>query len=160
MSPTRRPGRGRPAHGRILVTGGLRGPGITPEWRTVILRFTVNGQLDPSWSGDGRVVRSVVAGYEDLHAMGLADDGTVVVAGEGEGRLLLERYLADGTPDNSFAGDGVQVTNLPGGVEWITSLVRQADGKVVVAGGNGRRRRSELRRPLPDRRHPRQRLQR
>ncbi len=121
--------------GRILTTSGLRGPGTTPEWRTVILRFTVSGQLDPSWSGDGRVVRSVVAGYEDLHAMGLAADGTVVVAGEGEGRLLLERYLADGTPDNSFAGDGVQVTNLPGAVEWISSLVRQADGKVVVAGG-------------------------
>ncbi len=121
--------------GRILTTSGLRGPGATPEWRTVILRFTVNGQLDPSWSGDGRVVRSVVAGYEDLHAIGLADDGTVVVAGEGEGRLLLQRYLANGAPDNSFSGDGVQVTNLPGAVEWITSLVRQADGKVVVAGG-------------------------
>jgi len=121
--------------GRILTTSGLRGPGIQPEWRTVILRFTVNGQLDPSWSGDGRVVRSVVAGFEDLHAMGLGDDGTVVVAGEGEGGvLLLQRYLADGTPDPSFAGDGVQVTNLPGAAEVITSLARQADGKVVVAG--------------------------
>lgn len=121
--------------GRILVTSGLRGPGTPPEWRTSILRFTVNGQLDPTWSGDGRVVRSVIAGFEDLHAMGLADDGTVLVAGEGAGRLLLQRYLADGTPDDTFAGDGVQVTNLPGGAEWITSLARQADGKVVVAGG-------------------------
>jgi uncharacterized delta-60 repeat protein len=120
--------------GRILTTSGLRGPGSQPEWRSVVLRFTVNGQLDPSWSGDGRVVRNVVAGYEDLFALGLADDGTVIVAGEGEGRLLLERYLANGTPDDTFAGDGVQVTNLPGAAEWINSLALQADGKVVVAG--------------------------
>jgi uncharacterized delta-60 repeat protein len=121
--------------GRIVAVGLLEGPLSAPAgFRSVVLRFTTTGQLDPTWSGDGRVVRNVANGYEDLLGVVVVEDGSVVAAGEATDRVAVHRYLDDGSVDPSFDGDGVRIVNLPGATEWVGDVALDDAGRIVVAG--------------------------
>ena len=47
---------------------------------------------------------------------------------------MLARFNADGTPDNSFDGDGILTTKVGISSEGAVAAALQADGKIVVAG--------------------------
>jgi len=74
---------------------------------------------------------------DNAQALLVQSDGKIVVAGNsGWGgnaysNVALARYLADGTLDSSFDGDGKVTTRVPGN---IMSAALQADGKIIVAG--------------------------
>jgi uncharacterized delta-60 repeat protein len=100
------------------------------------------GDLDTSFSGDGIVLTDLGAS-DSARAIVLQPDGKLVVAGafmvfdpEGIGEtsdFALVRYHANGTRDLSFGDDGIVRTEL-GGQDLAFALVRQPDGKLVVAG--------------------------
>ena len=101
------------------------------------------GDLDPSFSGDGKVTTDfdfgLSFGFSSLaYAVVAQSDGKIVVAGYTEApsafeNFALARYLADGTLDPTF-GDGGKVTTDFGGVDRVHALVRQPNGKIVAAG--------------------------
>ena len=94
-----------------------------------------DGDLDPSFSGDGRVVSDFGA---DERAEGVAvqPDGRVVVAGTGcGGDFLVARYDAAGAPDTTFDGDGrVCVDVGAGSADRGVDVLVLPDGRLVVAG--------------------------
>lgn len=100
----------------------------------------VTGQLDPSFGGDGMVTTRVVPFYDNgAHAVAVQSDGRVVTAGFAGFRIGVVRYLADGSLDPSFGGDGTVETALSGAygsgdTSVANAVAIQPDGRIVVAG--------------------------
>jgi uncharacterized delta-60 repeat protein len=108
-------------------------------------RYTVNGALDNTFSGDGKVTIGLggLGGYDDV-SFGLAQqaDGKLVLAGYSYRGIIqldydfaLARLNSDGTLDSSFDGDG-KVTSDFGGDEVGSAVFIQPDSKIVVVGDN------------------------
>jgi uncharacterized delta-60 repeat protein len=80
------------------------------------------------------------AGYSDLGASLIQQaDGKLLLAGiaieGGYDNFALARYNADGTLDTTFGGgDGKLTTDFAGSYDYGTSLIQQADGKLLLAG--------------------------
>ncbi|MFF8861847.1 calcium-binding protein [Streptomyces sp. NPDC015139] len=93
------------------------------------------GDLDPSFSGDGRVLTDL-GGLDQANDVALQSDGRIVSVGSHDGDFALTRHLPDGTPDTGFGADGTVTTPL--GPEGLDDQARgvavQPDGKIVVVG--------------------------
>jgi uncharacterized delta-60 repeat protein len=93
------------------------------------------GSLDPSFSGDGKVVTPFPNGRDNAEDVAVQADGKVVVAGSSGSDFALARYNTDGSLDATFGTGGRVHTNFPldrGG--FASALVIQPDGKIVLAG--------------------------
>lgn len=106
------------------------------------------GALDPTFSGDGKVLTSFA---DDDHANDVAvqSDGKIVSVGASadystlESDFALARHNADGTPDTSFGGDGTVTTainNMNPDFQWseANAVALQPDGKIVTVGSSWR----------------------
>ena len=113
--------------GKIVATGD-----------GALARYSVNGELDLSFGSKGKVAIPFAARDVAIHS-----DGRIVVVGsqQSTGFMAVARFLANGQIDPTFDGDGLATTDLgPGGGVTgavTSSLVIQADGKIVVAGSGG-----------------------
>ena len=121
--------------GRLVVGGRAGGGGGE---RMALARYTEDGVLDPTFSGDGKLTRDTGPGYEDGAAVAVQDDGSIVLAGEAAGqRLGLFRFTATGGADSTFDGDGMRIDDRPNGPEWLSDIRLQEDGKIVFSGTQG-----------------------
>jgi uncharacterized delta-60 repeat protein len=117
-----------------IVVAGQGGTGIN------VLRLNPDGTLDATFDGDGVTVVPEPNGYNLAEALALQPDGKIVVGGyssDTNGQnfdLELIRLNADGSPDTTFDGDGVLVTDLGTDLEEIMSLALQPDGKILASG--------------------------
>jgi uncharacterized delta-60 repeat protein len=120
-----------------IVVGGEATVGGDDDF--AIVRFLSNGDLDTSFSSDGKL--NIGFGGEDhCFDMALQNDGNLVVVGDSYEFLDLDfaiaRIRANGTLDTSFDGDGLVTTGF-GDHERARSVAVQSDGKIVVAGATG-----------------------
>ena len=87
--------------GKIVVAGGSNGA-------FALARYLPNGTLDPTFSGDGKVLTDF-GGVANALAI-QPNNGRLVVAGwstaRGNTDFALARYLPNGTLDATFGGDG------------------------------------------------------
>ncbi len=95
------------------------------------------GDLDPSFSRDGRVLTDI-GGDDKATAIAIQPDGNIVVAGfssppGGTRRFALVRYEPNGERDPSFGSDGIVTTRF-GDESVAQALAIQPDGRIVVAG--------------------------
>jgi uncharacterized delta-60 repeat protein len=104
-----------------------------------LARFNVNGTLDATFGGDGRITLDL--GGDDEYASGLIQQpgGKLVIAGAtnatGSERLFLARFNFDGTLDTSFGGGGSTLVDYGGGLHCrAEDLAQQSDGKLVAVG--------------------------
>ncbi len=119
-----------PADGDLIAVGN------TPSFprKVVFARYAANGTADTSvGGGTGRVVTAVpgfaYAGY-------VRADGTIMIGGSGLNlsgfdAFLLARFLANGTPDPAFDGDGFLISSQGAA---IRGMFEEPDGDVVVGG--------------------------
>lgn len=140
------------ADDKAIVVGLVRtangpNPGEGPGYGVV--RFTQGGELDPTFSGDGRV-RTVVGNGGSARTAEVQPDGRILVAGGADGngaetpylpRFGLVRYTSDGVLDDTFGEGGIETTEVggnPPGSTGVTAnvndLVVLGDGKIVAAG--------------------------
>lgn len=111
-----------------IVAGGLCSPD-----RFVVVRYETDGDLDPTFGGDG-IVGDVVGEIRDV---AIQSDGKILAAGETPGGdFAIARYESDGDLDGSFSEDGVVTTDLAG-MDRIFAVTVQPDGRIVAAGGTG-----------------------
>ncbi|MER7197849.1 calcium-binding protein [Streptomyces sp. CB01635] len=106
------------------------------------------GALDPTFSGDGRVLTSFAD--DDLaNDVAVQPDGKIVSVGASadyavfESDFALARHNADGTLDTSFGGDGTVATainNMNPDFQWSEAhaVALQPDGKIVAVGSSWR----------------------
>ncbi len=122
--------------GRIVAAGvsGDHGFFLGPPKRAAIavVRLTPDGELDPSFSGDGRATVELGAPASTAGVAITAGDG-IVVGASGGGDMHALRLLADGVPDTSFAGDGIATANL-GADEQTAALALRPDGGLYLGG--------------------------
>src|SRR4030095_16356280 len=94
------------------------------------------GDLDASF-GTGGWATTPLADPGSIFALALQPDGKIVAAGQAPlgTRIVLARYLPDGTPDPGVGSSGV-VQTLPAGRSsgGAFGVVLQPDGRIVVAG--------------------------
>lgn len=126
--------------GKIIAVGRtfVNGSG----YRAAILRYSVTGVLDPSFSGDGIQVDDHGTGDDDTYyGVGVQDDGRIVVAGVAKGSteydVLVARYTSAGALDATFSGDGRLLLDIGGVDNRASAMLLQPDGKIVVAGTQG-----------------------
>ena len=104
------------------------------------ISYSQVGTLDMGFSSDGKVTTAVGSGFEEATAMAIQSDGKLVVVGYslngGNYDFSIVRYLANGTLDNTFDGDGKVITPVGAGSanDQARAVVIQSDGKIVVAG--------------------------
>ncbi len=122
--------------GKIVVSGKPFGnsPGFD---QTDVARFLPNGEFDDSFGSGGKVK---LAGQDGGSGLAVQADGKLVLVGSvvqstspASARFVVQRLLANGSPDASFGTAGkVDVALVRNATAAAVAL--QADGKIVVVG--------------------------
>jgi len=103
-----------------------------------LARYNPDGSLDPTFSGDGKVITDFVGYADRAHAVAVEPNGKIVVAGSaasddtGNDDFALARYDPDGSLDPTFGDDGKVVTHF--GYSSAFDVAVQKDEKLVAAG--------------------------
>jgi uncharacterized delta-60 repeat protein len=119
--------------GKIVVAGSA---GEYYSSNFALARFNTDGTLDPTFSGDGKLLTDFGDTSSSARSVVIQSDGKIVVAGNtgtDHPDFALARYNNDGTLDKTFSGDG-KVTSDFGFDDQLNSITLQDDGKIVVAG--------------------------
>jgi uncharacterized delta-60 repeat protein len=120
------------ADGKLMVLGDKSGPEF------VLARFLSTGPIDVGFTTDGFEEYDWGGPeYPFMDVMEIQSDGKLVLGGTISNGvnydMLVARYNANGTIDNTFHGDGKQTTHI-GGHEDVFDLAIQPDGMIVAAG--------------------------
>jgi uncharacterized delta-60 repeat protein len=116
--------------GRILLLDGGSG-GV--DNANVIVRLTLNGQLDSSFGGgDGYVWAGGFSSFNYVDALAVQSDNKIVLVINDEGYAEMARLNENGTDDASYTHTGLSWSNQE--YEHLYDAVTQPDGKVVVVG--------------------------
>jgi uncharacterized delta-60 repeat protein len=96
--------------GKIVVAGG--------DNRSILVRYTTNGQLDSEFDGDGIAASSEAGlGYSTVK---IQTDGKIIAVGSS-----IVRYMPNGSLDMTFDGDGILARP-------VNTFTIQADGKIIA----------------------------
>jgi uncharacterized delta-60 repeat protein len=124
--------------GKIVVAGYAT---VGPAAQIGLVRYNVDGSLDKSFNGTGKVITAVGDGDCKAEGLALQSDGKIVVAGysfkpSGKDRaeFTVLRYNPDGTLDSGFGESGKVTSEIGGSSDSAKSVALQDDGKIVVAG--------------------------
>lgn len=125
------------SNGKIVVAGNKCSNDICDM---ALARYNANGKLDITFSGDGKQITDF--GGNDNRTYGgivLTPNDKILLTGymmKGtDYNFAVYRYNPNGTPDTTFSADGkVSVGFGAGKQSFGEDLVRQSDGKIVVAG--------------------------
>jgi uncharacterized delta-60 repeat protein len=127
------------ADGKVVV-GGLAT--VAGEEVFALVRYAADGTPDPTFDGDGIVLKDVVSagGPELLEDLIVQPDGKIVAVGYAGAtlqttRFTMVRFDAAGAPDAAFGTGGTVLTPFPQqAYSSATRVALQPDGKIVVAG--------------------------
>jgi uncharacterized delta-60 repeat protein len=102
------------------------------------ITFAFPGELDMTFSSNGKVNFSVTSGSDVAYAMALQSNGKIVLAGTCDGdaivRFCLARLDSDGSLDLGFGLFGKTSVHITSGTDSARSVAIAPDGKIVVAG--------------------------
>jgi uncharacterized delta-60 repeat protein len=122
--------------GRIVVVGSTSN-GITS--RSAVARYLIDGRLDRSFDGDGRVTIDVSSSAEQLTDVTIQAGGRIVAVGWAEVSLVpvfsAVRFTKDGRLDPGFARDGIARVDVAQGADRARAAATQSDDKIVIVGG-------------------------
>ena len=104
--------------------------------------FTVTTTSDLVDANDGQLSLREALGLADadpttadtIDFAPAVQGGRIVLGGVSSTDVAVVRYLADGTLDTSFSGDGKQIVDISGSSDEAFGLALQADGKIVQVG--------------------------
>jgi uncharacterized delta-60 repeat protein len=127
--------------GGIVAVGRTDAAGFT-QLDFGVVRYGPDGTPKAGFGSAGVVKTDILGGGDQANAVAVQPDGKIVVAGFAtrsgiDSDFALVRYNADGTPDQSFDGDGVVTTDLGTRSDDARAIAIQPDGRIVVAGTAG-----------------------
>src|SRR5205823_305603 len=127
--------------GKIVVAGYAT---VGRASNIALVRYNMDGSLDKSFNGTGKVITAVGDGDCKGEGLALQTDGKIVVAGysfnpSGKNRaeFTVLRYNPDGTLDSGFGESGKVTSEIGRTSDTANSVALQSDGKIVVAGYAG-----------------------
>jgi len=108
-------------------------------WEVAVVRYSINGDLDSTFSQDGKVTTHVGIFANRAHAISIQNDQKIVVGGytKDETSLsgwhtILLRYDPNGALDTGFNGNGMVLSSLS--VHDVTYGMQLANGRIYVSG--------------------------
>jgi uncharacterized delta-60 repeat protein len=107
------------------------------NYDVAVLRFNVDGLLDTSFDGDGKILKAIGSGDDWAAALAIQTDGKILVGGtsftgENDDFAIL-RFNADGSLDNTFGVGGIVTTKILK-EDRIAGIALQFDGKIIAVG--------------------------
>ena len=125
--------------GKIVVAGHSVAAGGPSD--LVLVRYNVNGSLDITFDGDGKVVTDIGNNSTDSagYSVVIQPDNKIVFAGSsvagGLSDIVVVRYNTNGSLDTTFDGDGKAITDVGNNsTDLAHSVVIQSDYKIIVTG--------------------------
>ena len=127
--------------GRIICAGTGR-PSITDVQSILVVRYQLDGSLDPAFGTGGyTIVEAPFGNTSYAHDVAVAPDGSILVCGfsdtddSGDTEVLVVKLHPDGTLDQTFGSGGLAPqfignTNLDSRARGIAL---QSDGRIVLA---------------------------
>lgn len=125
--------------GKVVVGGGVYD---VPNAPIGIARFTTDGQLDPTFNGNGLVTFALDGQTSTVcQRLAVQADGKIVVIANrtkpDQKDFAVIRFTADGQLDPEWgAGTGIVTTDFEGMPDSVADVAVQFDGKVVVLGSS------------------------
>jgi len=123
--------------GRIVV-GGHAWKGLIddfPPYNFGLIRLKPGGGLDPTFGGDGKVVKDFGPDAA-LNDLALQGNRRIVAAGTMNGEMVVARFRPGGSLDKTFSGDGR--TTIPfGDISRGQAVAIQRHGRIIVGGEAG-----------------------
>lgn len=121
-----------------IITVGYDNPAPS-VWQATIARYRVDGSLDPTFSGDGRLEVNVGDGNDtELEDVAVQPDGKIVVGGlafdQGNYSFLVMRLTATGGFDSGFGGGDGKVVTTIGTSDGIGGIDLMPDGRILAGG--------------------------
>lgn len=118
--------------GKYVVTGNIGAPG-----GFALARYNLNGTLDSSFDGDGKVVTNINSSSQ-AYTLAIQQDGKILAAGAasigGNAEFALARYNANGSLDETFDNDGIATVSFGASNDVVQSISIQPDRRIVIAG--------------------------
>jgi uncharacterized delta-60 repeat protein len=103
-------------------------------------RFNSNGTIDLTFGTNGTAIINTGSGADEAYSVCLDASGRIYIAGliwNGAIRNMgIVRLTSNGTPDNTWDGDGVWYSQTLYG-EYLSDIAIDANGKIVVCGHGG-----------------------
>lgn len=119
--------------GRIVVGGSTDASSAM-----AVARLVTNGNLDASFSGDGKATFDFLWGGDEGWDVALQGDGKILVAGsatiDGDHLFALVRFQTDGTTDSTFGGYGYVTARYARDAFGYALALQPNDLKILVAG--------------------------
>jgi uncharacterized delta-60 repeat protein len=123
--------------GKVIAIGGTT-PSGSGDSRFLLVRFTADGNPDPTFGEGGVVETNFGPGFDVAQGVALAPGGKIVAAGSslenGLYELAVARYNSDGSLDTSFSDDGKRTFGYADRDDTGYDVAVRGDGRVVVAG--------------------------
>jgi uncharacterized delta-60 repeat protein len=115
--------------GKVVLGGQILPENTFTESSMYMLCYEENGQ--PAFLVPGWPINDNVGGFSYIQDVKVGPDGKIYVAADMDNASsLVIRYNLDGTRDNTFGTQGVNIQDFVRG----KSLLFQPDGKVIVSG--------------------------
>jgi uncharacterized delta-60 repeat protein len=107
------------------------------EGPALLMRYSLDGRLDPTFGTEGIVRTSVGAGFS-ISTLLWDSEGRMAAAGTNGDSMVLVRYSADGGLDSAFGAGGVSSTPMSAGMR-VSAALQEREGQllVVASGENG-----------------------
>ncbi len=122
-------------NGSIVVGGYGRG---AVYYDFAVFRLLPNGSLDTSFNGTGQKTASLSPTTDQIEALTIQSDGSIVAAGtaelDGDYDFAVARFLSNGTLDTTFQGTGTVTTAISTPSDTAFDILQQPDGKLVAVG--------------------------
>ena len=114
-----------------------------PPFDTAIVRYNLNGALDTTFGTNGKVRRALSYQRDEIEDLKIDSQGRIVASGTREWNyersFAVQRFLSDGSIDNSFGTQGRVYTKIfISGIQVDAEpcgLALAPDGKIVVVSG-------------------------
>ncbi len=122
--------------GKLVLAGYCDGEN-SPDF--CVRRYLANGGPDTDFGTNGWVITPVGSGRDIVTSLVIQPDDKLVVAGycstgASDADFCAVRYLPTGVLDSTFGSSGKVITPVGVTNDAATTMVRQPDGKLVLAG--------------------------
>ena len=124
--------------GDIVVVGyGSNGS----NWDVGVIRLDSSGNLDTSFSSDGKALYAIGSGHDYGYGLDIASDGDLLIVGSSyngsDDDVLVLRLDANGVLDTAFAGDGIWTADVGSGTGDVgQGIVEASDGDILIVGSS------------------------
>jgi uncharacterized delta-60 repeat protein len=131
---------GTPNAGDIVQAGNYS-TGSSGTNNQVLVRYTSNGTLDPTFGTGGEVVNASPINYLDSLPSGVVITSTgqivTLAASSRQHQFMLTRFNANGSLDTTFGQGGYVITTVQGDDAEDGTLLQQPNGDLIVTAESG-----------------------